>query len=399
MVQSASQQKIVEENLPKLLKTISARQGQTALAENDTLTQQLRDTLKPLFESAGITDISTEIDRLIKDINTQLTSSDKGLNLEELSAKSPALLAIAGQKENLQEFIKAAQTENEFRNKIAEELNAFANALNQATEAQIKATNIRLTAENQIKEALGKPLSLNDMVKPIETEIMRLTSTTGANGQMMNGTLNPAEIQARIDANTSEKNRLENQLSTETDPQKLQAVGTSLARVKSEGDNLAKAQQRLANDTTRAAAALSKLQDLTRAKESTKGGLFEILGNISNPEAQLNYVQQTRSLQSVMGGRGGMLDIEQAIPALQKALSYQGDPEKRAQMEDSFLKNVGNILARNGMDPNLIRDVIKPMLSTSVSPEQQALIDQTRAFTEAQAKASELLGTNIDWSN
>lgn len=387
---AATNKKILDTELPKILAEISAREKGGFDPEGsagEVIKKQLKTVLAGRVDNADAI-----ISNLVKKITEKLQSR-QGITVEELMQDSGALNEImSADSQTLEVFGNLIKEANDRIANITSQLNRYSVALNQATELQIQRENIGIEGENQLSQALGERLTLSDMNAAFENSIDILTSRIGADGKPVRGTgtLDPAQVIQRMLDKEAEAANIQKQLDQEKPPidsARFKELNSSLARTTAEARNLQTAHQKLASDSSRASNALAKISELRQQNEARQSMFLEVLKNANNPEWQMDFVNSVNDYQRVMGGQDvGPDGWARAVQGLEYAL--RANPRESKEIQDRFIENASKILGQSNPElQKLLPGLIEQIGVGQVSPEMQGLIDEFYRFNAIQEAA------------
>lgn len=298
-VKSATQEMVVKlgggEEAQKL-----GKQAEAAKFLQDKLPAMLRapnadpvkivDDIRSQFKNMGLD--SNAIDTMIKDIETKL-GQDKEGNLGTLASEIEQG-GIGSVSSASQEALKTLQnlskTYNDTLQKSIDLQNQYNQVIMQANEYMRKAGTIRINAELDLAKALGNSPTLAQLNEPFDFEIKDLTK-----GLVPGGTTDPAQIAAGIVATTAQNEQLQAanaglNSNTGTDGQgaadllaKQQANAAAIGANNIAINEGRQALEKLANDGTKAANALAKIEEQQRQIEGL-GNRFEKIFTGSSEE-------------------------------------------------------------------------------------------------------------------
>jgi uncharacterized protein YoaH (UPF0181 family) len=280
LADTASAAKILTDQLPSLLRSNQGDRG----AAVDQLEQLLS---AQGLDSGAIDAVLQEIRNKVsqdedKDIGTLIEDIDQGIISkfsEQASEGAKKLQELAATYNNtIQEFINLQNQQNQ--------------AILKANEYYRQAAQIRLNAELDIAKALGRNISLEELNKPFETEIGSLTQglvdigTLGAD-QAMDPAAIAAGIQEAANRNMAieaSQKELGATYGNGTDQGQRQALNQAqLDNIEALGQNKRAieegqaALEKLANDGSKAANALAKIQEEQKRIEAYGSSLDQAL--------------------------------------------------------------------------------------------------------------------------
>jgi TP901 family phage tail tape measure protein len=387
---TALSMRTLETSLPQILSRAGALQkGGSFEADQEAIKDEIRNSLK------GLGDV--DVEQIVND--TMSAIQDKRISTQETS-----LSEIANSSQTLQKILQAyndqlktaEQAQKAYNDMLAEvntRMNQYVDALGRATDYQIKASDIRLNSEVQLREALKQEVSLMDMNAAFNQSIAKLTDVSAPNGQKLGATGDPIEIARRQDMLEAEKARIEKRRDqfAVNSPQWNQ-LNASLVKTTNEARNLAKAQEKLASDTTRASNAMSKIQSINQAREGARGQLFDVFKNINNPQWVQSFINSVGSYTRVLSGRGNLADLGPAIDALERRLQTL-QPADADREREAFARQAAEVVARaTGAGAGEAQNIVNQLLKLGGFGEDGALnqaIKEFRDANETAAKANE----------
>lgn len=326
--QQAQAAKFVQDKLPAMLRNMP--EGGDRAEVLDRLKQEMSSTM------VGVDLESGPFKQMFKEIENKLASdAETGTLADEISTSG------------LGEFSKVAEAASKTLQTLAKTYN---DALQQSTELQKqynesimkaneytrKAGSIRINAELDLAKALGKSPTLAQLNEPVDFEIKDLTK-----GLTPGGTTDPAAIAAGIMQKEKQKTQLEadkkkfvetNGMGSESlaGYQELDAaIGENVVAI-NEGRQ---ALERLASDGTKAANALSKIEEQQRQVEGL-GNTFEKIFT-SGPEELFKMQTNNAALQKAQEGTPGFMkslrNRQMAFAGLEQAKEVLKPEEYRKQ--------------------------------------------------------------------
>jgi len=382
--------RIVEDELPQLLRNVTQRNISDVSA-----------SISELFSKAGLGREVT--DALITEIETTLeleTGGRQGKSFNELVQQFGSLQKAMDSMEKANETaIALLEAQSNLYDKITERLNAYSDALQKSTEWSIKASTIRLQSENELAKALGKGVSLDNLNRVLNQEILSLTENLEKGFQ---GTTNPAEIAARIRENQRVFEQTQNQIRQEpSTPQGRKTVGELLkeqAKLKTSSANLFQALEKLANSTDNASNALNTIQERRQIGENA-ADLLEKVFTQGAEEADRMF-RSFGAFQDAL--RGNLLFTNQnervlAFEGLRNILPLLGN-EIGAQVRAAFLEQMlrgNNIDLRDELIPGIagqgrftFEDVLNNLRNPEADPATKALIDSYLSANQLMREAA-----------
>jgi len=287
--------KIIQDQLPAIL---AQTEGQNVEEVVDKLKTAI-ETALPDFDfrgpaSSGVNQIFDQITKTLE----QNRSSRQGTTFDEIAQSS--ILETASK--TAAEGAKAAASVQKAYNDSLEKSIALQNQAMQkymeAAEWARKASSIRLNADLELQRALGNNISANQLAAPAEAEIKSLTE-----GLIQGGSLDPKQISRAIEQQNISNSKLEESINqrqsnfgllTGGDPQKVKEFGealeadrAALLKNKQAVNDASSGLKRLAEDGSRAAAALTAIQNAQQAAGAAVNTFKKLL--TSSPQE----IQQT----------------------------------------------------------------------------------------------------------
>jgi TP901 family phage tail tape measure protein len=398
---SAVAQQTLESELPRILlqaaKTQQIPGGEFDVSIND----QLDEVFKPIREALGGEVDAELLDKYLKDIVTNLQKSAmslQGKNFEEIASSVPEFAQILKPLSEITQGVGSSlKAYNDMLASTNTEMNNFTNHIGRILDLQMQAASIQLEGANNLKQALGESLSVSQLNKPFDTMIETLTSTQGPNGLVRGtGTLDPAEIARRL--SQADKELADAQRGGQKPDETLDDFYNRITNAKTTVDKLSKAQEMLANNTTKASNALNRIRELRQAQENRRNTFDDVLRNINNPQWLMNFTDQVRSLERVQSGRGTMRDIPGAIDALEKRIAGM-DPQKQKAEREKFYNNIAEILRKAGVDPTVIKDIRGMIGVGGPDAKINEAISQYNEAIKAQADATLFMADRMELSS
>ncbi|NDB59471.1 hypothetical protein EB001_13620, partial [bacterium] len=295
--QQAQAAKFVQDKLPGMLRNLG--EGSTG-DERSGVVNQLKDQMA---QTMGVDVNSGPFKQMFEEIAKEIEGN-----------KSTGTLATEISTGGIEQFSKTteearktlemlAKTYNDTLQKSTELQNQYNQTIMKANEYARKAGSIRINAELDLSKALGNSPTLAQLNEPLDFEIKDLTK-----GLTPGGTTDPTAIAAGIMEKEKQK--------TDLEAQKKQLVDTGGAGVQSLskyqeldaaiGDNIVsinegrQALEKLANDGSKAANALAKIEEQQRQIEGLGNTFEKIL--TSGPEELFKQQMNSNALQQAQQG-------------------------------------------------------------------------------------------------
>ena len=328
--------------------------------------QNLEKGIQGIFSSLAVKsgtggDVSGDFDKAIRGLLAPLKLSESSLGpiltdlRKEFNALSGSgaevtLSELAKNNPGLQKFfdtvgISSSELDkmSEAANQVAAEVTMFGSKLSEslvlAQEYSNAAVSARTEGSLRLSQTLNEPVGLGQLNQSFNNAIRSLTRVTFAGDnrragpqvlESYGGTTDVATIEARLRQSEEERDTL--QKNKNRTPQEE----VRFAQVNAQATNLEKALKQLATDSSRASNALSKIEEVQKAKQGRTDVLMDLLSNINNPEYMTDFIMNQQKFSNIMAGQGNSFDIPGAIQALQIKM--------RGQTADEALKTRGDFL-------------------------------------------------------
>jgi len=376
--------------------------------------QNLEKGIQGIFSSLAVKsgtggDVSGDFDKAIRGLLAPLKLSESSLGpiltdlRKEFNALSGSgaevtLSELAKNNPGLQKFfdtvgISSSELDkmSEAANQVAAEVTMFGSKLSEslvlAQEYSNAAVSARTEGALRLSQTLNEPVGLGQLNQSFNNAIRSLTRVTFAGDnrggrqvfESYGGTTDVATIEARLRQSEEERDKL--QKNKNRTPQEE----VRFAQVNAQATNLEKALKQLATDSSRASNALSKIEEVQKAKQGRTDVLMDLLSNINNPEYMTDFIMNQQKFSNIMAGQGNSLDIPGAIQALQIKM--------RGQTADEALKTRGDFLEQIfQMLPADLANAVKQSLE---APEYNVsgFITEYNDAIKAMAAANEALAS------
>lgn len=330
----------------------------------------------------------------IADKASSQTAGGKAVSFAALAQDVPGFL------NSVESLKKANELQAKLIKTINDSLDTYNTKIQEAAERTVEASRIRadsakVQADFQVslKQALGKRTTLSEETAGFDAGLRELTTIRGAGGApVMQGTTDPVALQRRSEAAQQELNRL---------AQEQQAAGAGGfgdknrdAAMKMQTEIIKKSNEalkRLAEDGSRAAAALSKVQELTQVRQARRGGIMKLLSNMDNPEAMMEQGRIMGATQRVKGGNASLQDIQLVAQNFDDITSMM-DPAMAQRFTEQFKDLIKNIPGLTDETKKFIEGAFNPQSDPAV---QQA-VRVAEAFKNQQIEAQKILAANLE---
>lgn len=375
----------LEKGIQNIFGSLSVKSG-TGEDVSGEFDKAIRGLLAPL--KLSVTSLGPILDNLRKEFNA-LSGSGADVTLSELAKNNPGLQkffdTVGISSSELDKMSEAA-------NQVAAEVTRFGSKLTQslvlAQEYSNAAVSARTEGSLRLSQTLNEPVALDQLNQSFNNAIRSLTRVTFAGDnrrggpqvfESYGGTTDVATIEARL-RQTEEEQKTLDQNKNRTAQEEVR-----FAQVNAQATNLEKALKQLATDSSRASNALSKIEEVQKAKQGRTDVLMDLLSNVNNPEYMTDFIMNQQKFSNIMAGQGNSFDIPGAIQALQIKM--------RGQTADDALKTRGDFLEQ--IFQMLPADLANAVKQTLEAPEYNVsdFIKEYNDAIKAMAAANEALAS------
>ena len=273
--------------------------------------------------------------------------------------------------------------------RFGEAINTQTGLIMAANAAQERVNQIRFRQEQQMAELTGKPLTLEQMFAPFESQLAALTG----------GLTNVNEIANQRAILEAESKNIANELGTRgKTPKELERLGSEAARVNAALNETHAALELLANDTSRQSAIVQKLNKLNEARSGAKNIMEAIL--TGDPQELMKF---TRGMNLVAAQQGGMLNTSM-IGNDDRALLFQmfkmlqplaGADAGLGIPEDAFSTGglIGAMMGDFGLNGGPAMAGFNMLATTNKgeSNQERILLDKLATINQEQIQAAQTL--------
>jgi hypothetical protein len=397
--------KLINEQLPNILARTGSLDAGAAI-----------DELRKSFSLAGVElsdAVAGELEQSLQNealgregVSYQDFAANSNI-IQEVQQKAAASLKIA------QEFQKQY---NDALSVAIELTNEYGKALQQATDYQLKASDIRIKSELDLAQALGKSLSLSELDRPLTSRITTLSS-----GVVQGGTTDPKAIFAGMMAAINNQPEQQAELKRRTDAfgqdnsnanrMAVEQQVRDMAQQNVAINNSRKALEELANDSTAASEALKGLQEQQQIASGSVNFMQKVLTSDADQLQEINkglaaYTKvisgraTSQDMNSLDFRRNAFAGLENISSMMPESLRGQMQARVTRQMLEStesgrklLQTQTGGIYrgADGQMKQMTYGDALR-MAETGQDPKQKEFIDAYKAATERQAQAADMLG-------
>jgi TP901 family phage tail tape measure protein len=399
--------KILADQLPALVKSTDIT-NRGSIVEN----------LKGLFQAQGINIETPEISKVLNDVGNRLRESASDTDVDKLTKELEGTVISELSKtaqEGSQLLQKLTKTYNDTLQESINLQNKYNEAMGRSNEYMRKAGVIRLNAELDLAKALGNSPTLQQLNEPFEFEIKDLTKgLRDVGGLRANQAMDPAAIGLAMMRTSQENARLEAENAANLEKasglgsdaagnrQRADIAAANLSNVAALGKNkLAldegrQALEKLANDGTKAANALAKIQEEQQKVEGFGNFLEKVFTSSFDELFQMNRESAAFAAAQVQGPEF-MRNAENrqlafaGLNAQKELYSPQEFANLRADLLEKSLATQGfqgqDFVGKLGMTVEEALNRIRGR----VSEEDPNVIAYREAVNE-QIKANEILG-------
>jgi hypothetical protein len=399
--------KIIQDRLPAILSETS---GKDVDAVVGTLETQLEDLI-----GKGAIDPTTgrgANEQIIQDalgeVRDKLSAQGDEKTFEQLSRDAKFLSQISDSvRAGLETQQKVVQAYIEGMNRVIDSTNKIVEALTRADEYFIKAGQIRIDSEIQLKETLGQRVSLGERNRGFENEIRSLTRNI-----VPGGTLDPNAIGAFARASSATLAQDMPGISGQTTQQQvdgMKAEAISRQKVAKANNDAVTALKKLAEDGSRAANALSLIKENQQLATNSSEFLRKAL--TSNAEELADMTVDVQAYTMAMSGTASPtqfqdLGFRQQVfrgadmvgQMLPEDLRNRINAGLQIQMLEATNPDLLNQTAYRGRDATgelttiSYREALEQQASGAPDSQTQALIDEYERATQTQIDANRQLG-------
>lgn len=393
--------KFLQDKLPAMLRAPDADKN------------QIIDSIRTQFKGMGLD--SNAINAMIQDIETEIAKNQDG-NLGTL-ASDIEKGGIGSISSTSQEALKTLQNLSKTYNDTLQESinlqNQYNEVIMQSEEYMRKAGTIRISAELDLAKALGNSPTLAQLNEPFNFEVRDLTK-----GLIPGGTTDPAQIAAGIVSATKEneilkdKNTQLNSTPTGADGQaaanalKEQQKNNAAMSANSKAINQGRqALEKLANDGTKAANALAKIEENERIYEGGRSLGRTVLTSDSQQLYEMNKslaaytktisgkanAKNANSLQFRKDAFAGFDIVKNLMP---QGMSKKIEARLQKEMIEAMPEGQQMLDQQVGIGNNDKKITLRDVLDQAISGEANEEDPNVKAYREAvdtQIKANEQL--------
>jgi hypothetical protein len=407
LANQAVAQKVIQDQVPALLRNATDAESQSAAM----------DQIRTLLEEQGLG--GGAVQTVLDDLGTKLAEgakSETGTSEQDLQDQIQKSFATVGKGlEALQNVTKKYNDTLQQARKFQADYNK---AILEAGSYLRKATQVRLNAELDLAKALGRSPSLEELNRPFDTEVSSLTSGLVQTGNLdPNAASDPVAIAAAISSAERKKQAIEQGApglvgaaanipgGAAGDPLRQELNKAQLDNIKAVGElTVASAEgrqalEKLANDGSKAANALAKIQEEQQALEGF--GNFAQKVFTAEPQQLAQMEMQAVALNAAQTSGPEFFKSR-----FNRQQAFAGLEQEREFMTNDEFKQTRASLVRKSFEAQGFKgtDVVKQIAGKDVTLDELEKrlaggVDETdpnvvkfREAAEIQAKANEALG-------
>ena len=344
--------------------------------------------LEGLFKAAGLSEdaFSPIVDEVKRVLETE-TGQRQGKSLQELQREFPALQEAMRSMGKAQDVgVAILEAYNDAILKSNEVMNEFISVMQEANAFDRKAEKVRMDGAIELDRALGRDIPLERMNAPFDQEVKSMTR--GIVGG--NGSTDPVVIAEAIRTGIEASRQLgedyqQSVMTSGEDSAQSQKLATEQGKLITSTNDAMTALEMLANDGSRAANALSKIQE-RRTRLNAGADTLERIFTQTGEEA-LKMQQGFAAFRLAMSGE---LDFDNQQ---QRSLAFQGmnsimpllSPEQQGQTRGNMLEQM---FRADNPDKDLNEIIVVPQMGDSEAITAQDIIDgQKNPELDAQTQA------------
>ena len=355
---------------------------------------EIRSQIMESLQSSGIGEAAARqmADQIINAANKQTSGNRKGASFAKLSEDVPGFL------KSVESLKRANELQANLINLINDSLDKYNAKIQEASAKTLEAAKTRADSrrtqadfELNLQQALGRPASLEQMNAGFEAGVREISTVTDQGGNVVApGTLDPAELQRRSEEAQAELKKLTEQQQAEAFGGDNEALGNAIKTQTDIVNQSNEALRRLAEDGSRAANALSKIQELRQVRENRKGGILEVIRNQDNPDFLRGLQRQAGAVARVQDGKNISAADIKVIAENFDNITGMMDPEQREQFIQDYKKAVKEQAKAGGADQATL-DFIENSFNPGSDPAIQRAEAMAREFTDQQIQAQEII--------
>lgn len=382
--ESALAQQTLERELPRIFR-------ENAGTEDSS---NVRKEIEAALVASGMNEQSAqEMSRQVANAAQRQTDTGNSVSWNKLSEDVPGLLDnVKSLKEATAMQQALAKAQNDALDQINSQLNAASDRMAKAVQLRADAEKTMADMDLQLQQATsGYTVSLEDMNKPFNVQMEALTRGTDVNNPA--GTANLEDLLSRRAKAQGEMKRLEETqagVNMSGDEKAIKAHQKAMKDNSTAVKTSNAALNKFATDSTRAANAMNKVQDLVQVRQARQNFMLEDLSNMDNPEFMLNRADNARSIDKVESGTASARDIQNVAKEFQTIMAMR-DPEERDSFKKSFIQQAAQNSGYSekelerafdpASDPVVIqaREIAKGYAEEQAAAQKALAADQERA--------------------
>jgi hypothetical protein len=397
--------KILKDELPKALRDAKGNDPSEVIGK-----------LEEAFKTAGVDFSESLKTQLSENLQEKLTSRQNGGGLSDLQDDSGILDNLLKGREESVKFAQALQSKYNDTIQTAINLQAkYNDKVGQAEELQRKAASIRINAELELASALGRAPTLEELNQPFDNEVRDMTK-----GLVPGGTTDPAQIVAGMNAAQNNADSIQSRLDNVgtayggmDEKQRAEAIKNDIAALGKQKKALndgSKALEKLANDGTKAANALSKIKDRQQLADNGRSLARRLLtsdgGELMDFNRQMSAYtkvitgkaspQELGNLQTRQDAFAGFDNIKSVLP---EGIARRMEATLARKMIEANPKGQEILESSIGIDgadgkPMSVGDMLKNS-EDGTDPAQEKYMKEYREATDAQVQATQILADRL----
>jgi hypothetical protein len=414
LANQAVAQKVIQDQIPALLRNATTPGEESAAV----------DQIRALLEEQGLG--GAAIDTVLSDLTNRIaegTKSGTGTSEQELQEQVQRSFDTVGKGlEALQNVTKKYNDTLQQARKFQADYNK---AILEAGSYLRKATQVRLNAELDLAKALGRSPTLEELNKPFDVEVASLTGRLVESGDLAAGAASdPMAIAAAVSSAERRKQEIEQGQpgllgaaanipgGAAGDPLRQELNQAQLDNIRAVGDlTVASAEgraalEKLANDGTKAANALAKIQEEQQALEGFANFAEKVF--TAEPQQLADMELKATALNAAQAAGPEFMksryNRQQAFAGLEQEREFMTNDEYRQTRASLIRKSYESQINPATGQPVKGTDVVKKIAGKDITLDELEKriaggVDETdpnvlafREASEVQAKANEALG-------
>jgi hypothetical protein len=395
--------KLLKDELPKALRSTTGNDAGDVV-----------DKLEEAFKNMSVPFPDSLKKQLSEGLMAKTAGNREGSGMSDLADQAGSLVEelFKGPEAGLKFAQELLTKYNDTINKSINKLEEYNDTLSKAEEWQRKAVNIRLTAELDLAQALGKSPTLAELNNPVDVEMRSMTKSlipggstdpTQIGNAMMAGAKNKEVLQGRLNnpANYDVKTEAERTAAIKKDTEALAKQNKAL----NDGH---KALEKLATDGTKAANALSKIQERKQLAENGRSLSRKLLTSDSSELADFsrqmgayNRVASGNASNKELGNLQTRRDAFAGLDNIKGMLPESMGKQMEARLQRQMLmanpdgqKILDSVIGVGSDGNKMTMDQALKDAESGKDPVQEEYIKAYKDATDVQARAAQALADN-----